>query len=280
MQPRNLREALEGELNEKELGELGRSFDIVGDIAILKIPDSLSSKKRVIGEALMNVHHNLKTVLRQTSPVRGEYRTRDLEVIAGKPTTITEHRESDCTFKVDLAKTYFSPRLAHERMRIAKKVESGEVVTNMFAGVGCYSVIIARHANSSKVYSIDKNPDAVEFMRYNIRVNKVGETVVPIEGDAREIIDSQLKERANRVLMPLPELGRDFLDVALRALKPEGGIIHFYDFGEEPNPFKSSLKFVQEAVSPKKVELLESRKVRSYAPNLYHVVLDLHIAKS
>lgn len=277
VQPKNLREALEGELNERELEELGRSFDIVGDIAVLKIPESLSSKKEVIGRALMRVHHNVKTVLRQTSPVKGEYRTRDLEVIAGESTTITKHKESGCVLKTDLAKTYFSPRLAHERMQIAQKVQPNEIVVNMFAGVGSYSIIIARHAKPDKVYSIDKNPDAVECMRHNIRVNKVGATVIPIEGDARKVINSQLREQADRVLMPLPELGRDFFKVALKALKPEGGIIHFYDYGEEPFPFESPLKFAQKSASSKKVELLEGRKVRSYAPNLYHVVLDLHI---
>lgn len=280
MTPDNLRDALRGDLTGEELEELGRSFDIVGDIAVLKIPDSLSSKKGIIGKALMNVHNNLKTVLRQTSPVQGEYRTRNLEVIAGEDKTITEHKESGCIFKVDLDKAYFSPRLANERMQITRKVNPNEVVTNMFAGVGCYSILMARHAEPQKVYSIDKNPYAVEFMKYNIRINKVGDKVIPIQGDSREIIDSRLIEPADRVLMPLPEFGRDFLDTALRALKPEGGVIHFYDFGEEPKLFEPTLKFSSETLDPFKVELLEGRKVRSYGPNLYHVVLDLKISRN
>lgn len=277
MRPRNLHEALKGKLSDEELNQLGRSFDIVGDVAIIKIPDELLHKKEVIGKALMKVHHHLKTVLLQTSPVSGELRTRDLEVIAGEPRTETVHKESGCYFKTDLARTYFSPRLAHERLRIANLIEAGEVVTNMFSGVGCYSIIIAKKARPSRVYSIDKNEIAVKYMCHNIRINKVGSTVTPILGDAREVIETRLKENADRVLMPLPEFGRDFFETGLRALKHEGGIIHFYDFGEEPNLFEPSLNFTRKIATDRKIELLGKRKVRSYAPHLYHVVLDLKI---
>lgn len=276
-EPRNLQEALENELSEEELQQVGTSFDIVGDIAVIKLNDSLLEKKEKIGKALMEVHGHLKTVLMQTSPVKGEYRTRDLEVIAGKEKAETTHKEHGCSFRVDLSKVYFSPRLAHERFRIAKQVKSGEIVTNMFAGVGCYSILMAKHADPEKVYSIDKNSDAVEYMRENTRINKVSDVVVPIEGDARNVIEEHLQEKSDRVLMPLPEFARDFFDTALQSLKPEGGIIHFYDYGEEPELFQPSFDFVQNNSSSREVDLLEKRVVRSYGPNLYHVVLDLDL---
>lgn len=275
--PDNLHNALEDELSKEELEELGTSFDIVGDIAIIKLSDLLLEKKEAIGEALMNVHGNLNTVLRQTSPVSGEFRTRKLEVVAGEMKTETTHREHGCSFKVDLAKVYFSPRLAHERFRISQQVAKEEIVTNMFAGVGCYSIVIAKHANPERVYSIDKNAQAVEYMKHNIRVNKAGGTVVPIEGDAREVIQEYLWEKSDRVLMPLPDFARDFYKDALKALKPEGGMIHFYDYGEEPDPYESPLNFVQEATTEGEVRVEGKRIVRSYAPELYHVVLDLVI---
>ncbi|MBA7599809.1 hypothetical protein ES703_06849 [subsurface metagenome] len=134
--PRNLREALRGQIPDEELKQV-RAFDIVGDIAVVKIPEKLLPKKQLIGQALMQVHHHVRTVLNQTTPVRGEFRTRELEVIAGEPRTETTHREGGCSFKVDLAKVYFSPRLATERLRVTKQIKPGEVVTNLFAGVGC-----------------------------------------------------------------------------------------------------------------------------------------------
>lgn len=278
--PKNLREALQDTLTEGELEELGTSFDIVGDIAIIKLSDSLLGKKEEIGGGLMKVHEHLNTVLRQTSPVSGEFRTRDLEVIAGEPKTETVHKEHGCSFRVDLSEVYFSPRLAHERFRIAKKVEPGEVVTNMFAGVGCYSILIAKHAEPEKVYSIDKNPKAAEYMRENIRRNKASATVVPIEGDARDAIEEHLRGVSKRVLMPLPEFARDFFNVAIQTLKSEGGIIHFYDYGEEPDPFRSSLEFARQNAKSRGMEVKGKRIIRSYAPNLYHVVLDLELGKA
>ncbi len=276
---RNLREALKGKLTDDELRRL-RAFDIIGDIAVIKLPDELLPKKHLIGQALMRVHRHVRTVLRQVGAVSGEFRTRELEVIAGGPRTETTYHEGGCTFKADLARVYFSPRLAHERLRIASLVKPGEVVTNLFAGVGCYSIIIAKHSRAARVYSIDKNPNAFKYMCENIRINKVGDRVAPILGDAREVVKAQLAGKADRVLMPLPELARKFFDVALLALKPGGGIVHLYDFGEEPEPFKKSLEFVRATAgaSGKKVELCESRKVRSYAPRVYHVVLDLKIS--
>ena len=278
--PRNLREALKGQLTDEELKQLGRAFNIVGNIAVVKLPDGLLPKKHLIGEALMQVHRHVRTVLRQTSAVRGEFRTRELELIAGEPETETTYHESGCSFKVDLAKVYFSPRLAHERLRIAQLVKPGEIVTNLFAGVGSYSVVIAKHGQASRVYSIDKNPAAFDYMCTNIRINKVGDRVMPILGDAREVVETHLKGNADRVLMPLPELAREFFDVALLALKPEGGVVHFYDFGKEPELFKPSLEFARAAAAAKgrKVELLENRAIRSYATRVYHIVLDLKLS--
>jgi len=280
MKPKDIREALRGELTDEELAQL-RAFDIVGDVAVIKIPEKLLPKKRAIGRALMQVHTHLRTVLNQVGPVGGEFRTRELEVIAGEPSMEATHHESGCTFKTDLAQVYFSPRLAHERLRIAKLVRPGEVVTNLFAGVGCYSIVIAKQSKASKIYSIDKNPVALEYMRENIRVNKVGDRVIPILGDARDVVEKHLVGKSDRVIMPLPELAKKFFDMALRALKPAGGIIHFYDFGEAPDIFSPSLDFARLAAAEKNfaVELLNSRAIRSYAPRCHHIVLDLSISK-
>jgi tRNA (guanine37-N1)-methyltransferase len=277
---KNLREVLRGKLGEEKLKKV-RAFDMVGDIAVIKLPDELLSKRHLIGKAVMEVHPSLRTVLLQTSPVKGEFRTREVQVIAGGPRTETSHRESGCEFKVDLARVYFSPRLAHERMRIATQVKQGEAVANLFAGVGCYSIIIAKRGNPSVVYSVDKNPVAFEYMRENIRINKVGDKVVPILGDAREVVKNQLAGKVDRVLMPLPELARDFFDTALAALKQEGGVVHFYDFGEEPDPFAKSSDFVRREGEKRglKIEVLNKRKVRSYATRCYHVVLDVAVKK-
>jgi tRNA (guanine37-N1)-methyltransferase len=275
MRLKNIREALEGKLTPEEL-KFVRAFDIVGDIAIIKLPEQLLPKKQLIGQALLDVHRNLRTVLLQVGPVSGDFRTRDLEIIAGEAKTETIHRESGCIFKADLSSVYFSPRLAYERMRIASLVKPGEVVANLFAGVGCYSIVIAKHSQVALIYSIDINPAAFNYARENIRLNKVGDKVIPLLGDAREIVERELRGAADRVLMPLPERARDFLDTAFLALKPKGGVIHFYDIGQEPDVFGPSFEFVKKVAAEKNfvVELHQSRKIRSYAPKCYHIALD------
>ncbi|MEW6222236.1 MAG: class I SAM-dependent methyltransferase family protein [Candidatus Hadarchaeota archaeon] len=273
---KNIREALAGQLSEDEL-KLLRAFDIVGDIAVVKIPEQLLPKRHAVGRAIIQVHGQVKTVLNQTGPVKGEFRTRGLEVIAGEPKTTTTYLENGCWIKVDLASAYFSPRLAGERLRIAKMISPGEVVLNMFAGVGSYSIVAAKNGAVAKIYSIDKNPDAFRSMVENIRINRVGDRVIPILGDARDIVEESLKGTVDRVIMPLPELGREFLEVAVDALKPRGGTVHFYDVGQEPDVFGPSANFARDIATRQgmKTTLLGQRKIRSYATRCYHIVLDL-----
>ncbi len=280
LMPHDLREALRGQLSDDELNQF-RAFDVVGDIAVIKLPEALLPKKHLIGRALIEVQRNIRTVLNQTSPVKGEFRTRDLEIVAGEPKTETTYHEAGCVFKVDLATAYFSPRLATERLREARLVKPGEVVTNLFAGVGSYSIIMARHSKATTIYSIDINPSAFEYMETNIRINRAGDCVVAMLGDAREVVRDKLTGKADRVLMPLPELSHEFFSVALAALKPSGGIVHFYDFGEEPDIFGPPLEFAKSAAARvgMEAELLEARKLRSYATRCYHVVLDLRIKR-
>jgi len=272
---KDLREALRGKIPDALLARL-RAFDLVGDVAVLKLQDDLLPYAETIGEALMQVHRHVRVVLNQASPVSGDFRTRRLTHVAGENRTTTVHRENGCLFRVDLARVYFSPRLGTERLRVAKSVQPGEIVANLFAGVGCYSIEIARHSPAKLVYSIDLNPAAYELMVENIRINKVGHKVIPILGDARRIVGSQLKGKADRVLMPLPEFGREFLPTALDALKPSGGVIHFYDYGNEPDPFGPSEEFVKRSLTEDfTAEILGRRKVRSYAPRCHHIVLDI-----
>jgi tRNA (guanine37-N1)-methyltransferase len=221
-------------------------------------------------------------VLAQTTPVQGDFRLRGLKYVAGESKTATVHRESGCLFSVDLEECYFSPRLSYERMRVAKLVDDGEVVVNMFAGVGCFSIIIAKHSNPQKVYSIDVNPSAVRYMQENVRLNRVYGKVVPILGDAKEIIEKRLCRFADRVFMPLPEKALEYLPYAFMALKESGGWIHYYDF-EHANRNENPIEKTKAKVKMK-LESLDvsfdfpfARIVRSTGPNWHQTVLDIRV---
>jgi tRNA (guanine37-N1)-methyltransferase len=277
---RRLRKILSEFLPSDELVYVYNSYDIVGDIAILRLTDKSRKHGQIIAKAIMSVHKNVKTVLAQTSPVHGDFRLRKMEFIAGENKTTTVHKESGCLFSVNVGECYFSPRLFYERMRIAKQVEKGEVIVNMFAGVGCFSIIIAKHSNAEKVYSIDINPIAVQNMQENVRLNRVYGKVVPILGDAKDVIEERLCHVADRVLMPLPEKAFEYLSYALLALKKSGGWIHYYDFEhakKNENPIvKVKLKVTEKLGSlDTAFEIPFGRVVRTTGPNWYQIVLDI-----
>jgi len=278
----SLKTLLTDKLKPLELKLLCKSYDIVGDIAIIRIPEPLRERSKIIAEAVMQTHKPIKAVWRQASSVSGDFRLRDLEFLLGEKKTETLHREHGCVFKVDLEKCYFSPRLSYERMRIARQVQPDEVILNMFAGVGCYSIVIAKHSKPEKIFSIDVNSFAIQYMQENIKLNKVEEKVIPIQEDAKKVIEERLRNVADRVLMPLPERAYQYLDYALLALKPTGGWIHYYDF-EHAKKDESPIEKIESKVSEKlqslgvNFEVAFGRIVRTTGPNWYQVVLDIQV---
>lgn len=223
-----LKNALKDVFAKEEIERVYSSFDIIGDIIIIKIPEELEEKKEIIAKTLINKIKTVKTVFQQISSVQGEYRTRRLCFLTGINKSNTEYREHGCIFKVDVLKTYFSPRLATERLRVSKLIGNNEIIINMFAGIGTYSIILAKKNPDCIVYSIDSNPYANDLCIINSKLNKVQDRVIPILGNARTIISNQLKGKATRVLMPLPEQAAEFIDSAIMALENNKGIIHYF----------------------------------------------------
>jgi len=277
---KRLRGKLSDALSTEQLSRVYSSFDIIGDIAIIK-HNNLQNPEAV-AKQIMTIHRNIKAVFTPVTRIDGDYRVRKLRLLAGENKTSTTHKESGCTFRVDVEKCYFSSRLSFEHARIAGLVGAGEAVVNMFAGVGCFSILIAKTACQSKVYSIDINPIAVECMRENVKVNGVSSQVFPLLGDSKEIIQTQLQGVADRVLMPLPEKALEYLPFALSALKSAGGWIHYYDFQhaqrKEDPVGKTQLK-VTEKLDGLGVGYVfaNSRVIRPTGPNWYQTVLDIYV---
>jgi len=278
-------EALRDILREDKIELAARSFDIVGDIAVIRVPAQLETERFLIGSALQKRLPYLKTVLRQIGPVEGDFRTRQLEWLSGEQKTITFHRENRCVFEVDLARAYFSPRLLHERARIAElSSNSGtqERVLNMFSGVGCFSITIAKRSSKTHVYSVDLNPYAVKYQLKNVKLNKVKGKVTTVFADARHIAEDLLKGCMHRVLMPLPVKAYACLDSALTAIGPEGGTIHYYDSehahkDEDPVEKVASRIMGKLGTQSRPFSIEYGRVVRTTGPNWYQVVLDIRI---
>jgi len=272
-----LKKTLEAILTSKESDELISAFDQVGNIIIVRIPDSLLSKKKLIGETLLEQVKSAESVFYQSSSVEGEFRTRDLEILAGDDKTETEYRESGCRFVVDVKKVFFSPRLSSERIRIAELVNDDEVVVNMFGGIGMFSIIAAKKKKCT-VYNIDINPDAAKLCEKNIALNKLAGNVITIHGDALEVIKNQLENKSDRTLMLLPEKSDEFLNLAIQTTK-NNGIIHYYSHihaYKKSDAAKLSEQHYLE-VTPVKSTILGSKIVRPVGPRFYQTVVDIKI---
>lgn len=279
-QVRTFIELLEDRFSPHLLASVPRAIDFVGDIAIIEIPPKLDVDKSTIGEAILKTQKNTHTVLAKASAIGGTYRTREFSIIAGEPKTETIHKEYGCKYYVDLAKAYFSPRLSYEHKRVASLVKEGETVIDLFAGVGPFAIQIAKTHENVRVYAVDVNPYAVDFLKRNIRLNRVENKVHPILGDAKQVVAKRLSEVADRVIMNLPERAIEFVDVACEALKPIGGIVHFYSFISSSDSIEDMKRNFVETIEKhgrKAEKILFSRLVRATAPYEWQTVIDAKI---
>jgi tRNA (guanine37-N1)-methyltransferase len=278
--PETLTQALQDKLPHDLLDKVPHAFDIVGDIVVIDIPPQLKAYKSIIGEAILQIQKNVKTVLAKASDIGGIFRVRDYDYVAGERKTETIHKEFGCQYHVDLAKVYFSPRLSHEHERVTALVQEGETVADLFAGVGPFSVLIGKRNPMARVYAVDLNPDAFKLLNVNVRVNKVESNVYPILADAREIATTKLKGLADRVIMNLPETAIDFVDAACNAIKPEGGVVHFYGFVRSPDTIEELKQLFMRLVEKNGREVeafLYTKSIRETAPFESQVVLDVKI---
>jgi tRNA (guanine37-N1)-methyltransferase len=276
----SLREVLSTELPPHLMASLPHAVDFIGDIAIIEVPQELDAYKKIIGEVILKTNKNVRTVLAKAGAVSGTYRLREFSVIGGEQKTETLHREFGCQYLVDVAKAYFSPRLSYEHKRVASLVEENETIVDMFAGVGPFSILIAKTHRNVKVYAIDANPNAFEYLKKNIRLNRVAGEVHPFLGDGRHVVDEKVTGVADRVIMNLPEKAIEFVDAACRALKPQGGMIHFYSFVSASNTLEATELRLTEAVQEtgrKVAEVPFSRMVRETASYEWQAVIDAKI---
>jgi len=278
--PIKLLDVLEDKLPPHLLASVPHAIDFVGDIAVIEIPPELVDHKKAIGEAILKTHKRVNTVLAKSGAVEGVYRLREFKVIAGVEKTATIHKEYGCIYHVDLTKAYFSPRLSHEHNRVASQVKEGEILVDMFAGVGPFSILIAKKHENVQVYAIDVNPDAVDFLKRNITANRVERKVMPLLGDVRQVVREQLTRVADRVIMNLPEKAIEYVDVACEAIKLEGGIMHYYEFTKASDPLETARVRLTEAINQTNrnvKKILLARAVRATAPFTWQVVVDAEI---
>ena len=270
--PRLIRAALE-RAGVEDAGRVSSGVDVVGDVAIVRLGDFTASEKRRVAGALLEELKNLRVVMEQKGGIEGEYRLRTLRHLAGERRSMTVHRENGCSFRVDVAKCYFSPRLSTERLRIAEAVRSRERVLNMFAGVGPFSIPIAK-VKGAKILSCELNEYAARLHSENDALNRVEGLIEVINADAAEL-PKITKRKFDRVLMPLPSDANRFLPTAL-ALAKKGGTIHYYRhvLGEDEDEATAALREELRALLPQRAAFT-TRRVREVGPRWVEMTAEI-----
>ena len=252
------------------------SYEIVGSIAVLSLPEEAEPYGPQIAEELMKIHKNVRTVVKKKSGMSGRWRVREVEVIAGEPKTETVYKENGCVFRLDISKMYYSTRLSYERKRISNLVRPGEHVLVPFAGYGPFAITIAKHNKDVTVVGIEINPHAVKYFQENVKLNRLGNVKV-VEGDALEKV-KEFKDWADRIVMPLPKNAIEHVPEMLTALKDEG-VIHVYAFAPIDDPFSGLIESLKKVIRGFTILKIDRRIVRPYSPTTVQVVLDIYLRR-
>ena len=271
-----LKEALAPYLSDEELGHLVRSYDIVGDMAIIIIPDELVEKERLIGKAILDLNKNVKVVLKRDGIYQGEFRQIPLKVIAGENRKETICKENGVRLALDPEQVYYSVRSSGERKRIASAVVPGEIVLVMFSGIGPFPLVISKLSQAKTIIGVEKNPVAHSFGVKNVGLNKKLKNVRLISGDV-DLVLPELNTMFDRIVMPLPKSAHLFVTTAVEHLSSNGWL-HYYELLKKED--------VSEAIN--KVEQVINGLGRTVAshnvvicghcgPTLYRVCIDFHI---
>lgn len=272
----SLKQVLKGKLNKEERGYLVTSYDMIGDIAVIQMPKELEKKERLIAETLLELHKNLKVVAKEVGMHSGIYRLQKIKILAGEKRKETELKESGVRMRLNVEKTYFSPRFGTERLRIAKQVKPDEEVLVMFSGIAPFCLVIAKNAKPRIVYGVEINPDAHRYAIENVKLNKMEDKIRLYKGDVRLVVP-RLKKKFDRIAMPLPKGGENFLDIALKAAK-KGTIIHFYDFKDEEHFFITREKIKKACeLARKKCRILRTVKCGQQKPRVYRICVDFKV---
>lgn len=256
---------------------LPEKWEKIGDVLIVKLDEKLKSYGEEIGKTYAEVLH-CKTVLNDVGGISGIYREPNIEILYGSENTEVVHKENGVRYKLDVAKIMFSSGNMDERLRMANISNKNETVVDLFAGIGYFTLPMAVYSKPRKIFSCEINPVAYKYLCKNIVLNHVTSIVNPLFGDNRVIAP---KNVAERVVMGYFEDTEKFLPTAFDCLKNCTGIIHFHNVCSDELFPETPLKIVEKTADKYKrnVEFLTYRVIKSYAPDVSHIVLDIQVGK-
>lgn len=222
----NLKEVLKTKLSQEKLDQLVSSYDVVGDIAIVRIPESLILEESEIAQAILSLNKRVKVVVKKAGYHTGAFRQIPVTIIGGEQRKETLCKENGVLLKLHVEEVYYSVRQAFERKRIAELVHAGEEVLVMFSGVAPFPLVIAKNSEAAHITGVEMNPIAHQYGCANLQLNRKLTNISLINGDVHEVLVG-FNNVFDRVIMPLPKVGILFVAKALSVLK-KGGYLHLY----------------------------------------------------
>ncbi|XP_033158377.1 tRNA (guanine(37)-N1)-methyltransferase [Drosophila mauritiana] len=278
------------------------SYSRIGHIAHLNLRDHLLPYKQLIGQVLRDKLPNCRTVVNKASSIDNTYRNFQLELICGDPNYQVETKENGVPFEFDFSKVYWNPRLSTEHERIVKMLKSDDVLYDVFAGVGPFSVPAAK--KRCHVLANDLNPESFRWLQHNAKRNKCMPNIKMSNKDGRQFIVEELRQDllkrlcttdtttyAIHITMNLPAMAVEFLD-AFRGLYSADELaqlptnvcyptVHVYSFAKGEN----TKELVRQLVESNLGAILDDdllqgiNFVRNVAPNkdMYRVSFKLSL---
>lgn len=166
--------------------ELPTGFAQAGHVAHFNLKREFKPYGELIGQVILDKNPKVETVVDKLDSIDTKFRTFEMKVLAGKPDMMVEQQECGCRFKFDFSKVYWNSRLNTEHERLVKVFPAGEVVADVFAGVGPFAVPAGK--KRALVLANDLNPESYKYLKENIKLNKVEDVVKPFELDGRAFI--------------------------------------------------------------------------------------------
>jgi tRNA (guanine37-N1)-methyltransferase len=259
-----------------------RSFNILGNVAVVNFSDDTkSSDKKKFAEEILYKNKFLKTVLEKYGKFHGRLRKMKTKHIAGEKNKEVLYRENNCSFRFNIDTTYFSPRLSNERREIASLIKKDSEVLVMFAGVGPFSIVIAKNSKPKRVYSNEINREANNYAELNAEINGVKNKIEFVNGDIKKVA-LKLKKQNKKfdcIVMPRPNLKESFLEQTFM-LSKKGARVYYYNFckTDETNLVVEKMK-KQAEKSKRRVKILNVKSAGETAPYKIRVRVDSIVLK-
>lgn len=278
-----LREKLQDELSDEEVSLLPRGFQTIGVNIIIRLNEELLPKKQLIANTYLEILPKIKAVYLNSGRIEGRFREPEkIKFITGEDNPEVMHKEHGVIYKFDITKVMFSKGNINERKYLSQLVKRGELIVDMFAGIGYFSLPIAINAHPIKIYSIELNPVSYQYLLENVKLNKLEDIIIPIQGNCKdkviELYESGI--RADRVIMGVFPAPKDYISEALLLLKDSGTIYHYEGVALKEEAHLLFEEFYEIAkIQSLSCKLMNQRIVKSYGPHLFHIVNDILVKK-